>query len=191
MRDPIEQYLEDVLCWADLAKDDERSVGTELKEHLVSLTKKALGSNPKETYAMLKVEFGQPSKVGRGIAAAKGRLRTFLKKQRRRLPWHVGIGVFLAIVLRYTVVEAFYVAGDGVTPMIPKGSRCLVYKLAHSFVPGDVLVYRNSSGLNLLGKVIREGNSGDWIVERNIGTERTMTEVASNQIVGRVFLNTR
>ena len=34
MRDPKERYLEDVLCYADLAREDERRVGEELAEHL-------------------------------------------------------------------------------------------------------------------------------------------------------------
>jgi hypothetical protein len=188
----MERYLEDVMCAADLAGDDERCVGAELREHLSALVEKVSSSNPKEIYAMLKEQFGQPGKVGRGIAAAKGRARTFFKKQLRRLPWTVGVGLFLAFFVRYAVAQEFRVTGDGLSPIIPLGSRVFVYKLAQSFTAGDVVVYRDSSGFNLLGKVDRQSNSGSgWVVERNPGAKRVVNEIMRDQIVGRVFLNTR
>jgi hypothetical protein len=191
MRDPIDKYLEDVLCQADLARDDEHSVRAELKEHLETLMTSATVSNPKEIYTMLKDEFGNPKKVGRAIAHARGYLRTFFKKQRRTLPWKVGIAAVLLLAIRYSVAESFYVPGDGLSPEIPRGSRVLVYKLSHSFAPGDVIVYRHSQNQNWLGRIVRESNSGGWVVERNAGADRVVAEIADSQIIGRVFLNTR
>jgi hypothetical protein len=196
-RDPIEKYLEDVLCYADLAPEDERTVSAELNEHLHALIESTPLPNPKENYTpkeiytMLKDQFGLPKKVGRGIAIAKGRVRTYFKKQWRKLPWKVAIAFALAFVVRLTVAQAFYVSGDGVAPLIPRGSRVLVYKLANSFAPGDVVVYRNSQNENLLGKVVRETDTGGWIVQRYSGANCVTLEITKSQIVGRVFLNTR
>jgi ribosomal protein L35AE/L33A len=67
----------------------------------------------------------------------------------------------------------------------------LVYKLAHSFDPGDVVVYRNTSGEFLLGTVLRVSDSNGLLVARYTGSHREMHEVSRERIVGRVFLNTR
>lgn len=191
MRDPIEKYLENVLCYADLAIADERNVRAELAEHLHALVEGSGASNPREIYAMLKDQFGNPKQVGRGIAAAKGRLRTYFKKMGRKLPWQVGIALVLAFAVRFAVAEPFYVSGDGVTPLIPRGNRVLVYKLASSFNPGDVVVYRCDSRQYRLGIIRRESASGGWLVERNAGSAKEVQDVPRDRIIGRVFLNTR
>jgi uncharacterized protein YijF (DUF1287 family) len=191
MRDPIARYLEDVLCYADLAPRDERSVRAELSEHLHELTAPAQSSNPTEVYAMLKDQFGTPKRVGRGIAAAKGRLRTYFKKTARKLPLRVGIVLVLAFAVRYAVAQSFYVPGNSVSPAIPRGSRILVYKLAKSFDPGDVVVYRFANGEFRVGIIVHQSHDGGWLVEKNNGSTKERTDVARQDIVGRVFLNTR
>ena len=140
---------------------------------------------------MLKDQFGNTKKVGLNIAAAKGRLRTYFKKRVRKFPLKLAIALVLAFAVRFAVAESFYVSGDGAAPMIPCGSRVLVYKLAHSFNPGDVVVYRNTSGEFLLGTILRESDSDGWLVARYTGSQREVHEVPRERIVGRVFLNTR
>jgi hypothetical protein len=191
MRDPIAQYLEDVLSYADLARDDERSVRGELAEHLHELASSFPNSNPREIYAMLKDQFGNPKRVGRAIAAAKGRVRTYFKKLRRKLPMKIGIALVLAFAVRYAVAEEFYVAGSGVAPVIPQGSRVFVYKLAHSFKLGDVVVYKISNGVYLLGSIQKQNAGGDYLIERNSGSAKEVQDIQRQDIVGRVFLNTR
>jgi len=191
MRDPIEKYLENMLCYADLSIADERSVRAELAEHLHALVENSQAANPKETYAMLKDEFGNPKKVGGAIAAAKGRVRTYFKKVARKLPLRIAIALVLAFAVRYAVAEEFYVSGDGVAPIISRGSRVFVYKLANSFNPGDVVVYRNTTGEYLLGTIQRESNSNGWLVARNTGGKKEVQDVPRERIIGRVFLNTR
>jgi hypothetical protein len=191
MRDPIAKYLEDVLCYADLAPRDERSVRAELSEHLHELAAPAQSSNPTEVYAMLKDQFGTPKRVGRGIAAAKGRLRTYFKKTARKLPLRVGIALVLAFAVRYAVAQAFYIPGNAVSPVIPRGSGILVYKLAKSLDPGDVIVYRLPDGVYRVGIIIRQSQDGGWLTEKNNGSTKERTDVARQDIVGRVFLNTR
>ena len=60
MRDAIEKYLEETLCHADLSAADERGTRAELAEHLHRLVESFPNSNPKELYAMLKEQFGNP-----------------------------------------------------------------------------------------------------------------------------------
>lgn len=191
MYDPIERYLENVLCYADLARGDERNVRVELAEHLHALATQAQPKDPKEIYAMLNDQFGNPKTVGRSIAAAKGRVRTYFKKARRRWPWQIGIVVVLGLAARFAVAQSFYVAGDGASPMVPRGSRVLVYKLANSFHPGDVIVYRYSASEFRLGIIDRQVSDDRWLIERGQGRAKQTTELAREQIVGRVFLNTR
>src|SRR5580658_5471966 len=64
MRDPVQAFIEDVICYADLAPADERNVRAELAEHLHVLTSMSHISDPKEIYAMLKDQFGNPRIIG-------------------------------------------------------------------------------------------------------------------------------
>ena len=191
MRDGVEAYIEDVICYADLARGDERRVRAELTEHLNILAAMSRISDPKEIYAMLKDRFGNPRTIGRAIAAAKGRVRTYFKKLRRKLPWQIGIALVLALMVRHSIAEAFYVTGDGVNPQVPRGSRVLVYKLADSFNPGDVIVFRHSPSQCWMGVIVNQRPDGQWVIRRNSGTATETLVMPRDQIVGRVFLNTR
>jgi hypothetical protein len=187
MRDPIEKYLEDVLCYADLAAADEPSVRAELSEHIHLLVDSYQNSTPTEIYAMLKEQFGAPKRVGRAIAAAKGRMRTWFKKRVRKLPLKVGIALVLVFSIRYAVAQPFYVSGNGAAPMIPRGSRILVYKLARSFSPGDIVVFKIANGEYRVGSIVSKDTADGWLIERN----KQVQDIAHENIVGRVFLNTR
>ena len=84
MRDAIEEYLDQVMAHASLARPDHARVRAELKDHLAELVDAARkhSSTQEEITAMLENEFGKPEVVGEGISHAKGRVRTFLKKSR-------------------------------------------------------------------------------------------------------------
>ncbi len=118
-------------------------------------------------------------------------MRTYFKKRLRKLPLQLAVALVLAFGLRYAVAQEFYVTGDGVAPIICRGSRVFVYKLADSFHPQDVVVYRDTAGEYLLGTIERESNSNGWLVARNAGSKREVNDVPRERIVGRVFLNTR
>lgn len=140
---------------------------------------------------MLKDQFGNPKRLGRGIAAAKGRTRTYFKKMARKLPLRVGIALILAFAVRYAVAEEFYIAGNGVAPIIPLGSRVFVYKLAKSFNPADVVVYSIPNGQYRVGTIVHESPTGGWLIERNKAGKKEVQDIPRQNIVGRVFLNTR
>jgi hypothetical protein len=188
MLDAIERYLDEVLSWADLAVGDEWKVRQELAEHLHALAASAQTSNPKEVYAMLSDQFGKPKRIGKQVARAKGRLRTYWKKSVRKLPLRLAVCLLLALAVRHSVAEEFYAASDAAAPMIPRGSRMLVYKLARSFQAGDVIVFRHPDGHARMGTVKSQNPSGEVIVSR-IGHPDEI--VPLERVVGRVVLNTR
>ncbi len=136
---------------------------------------------------MLESEFGKPEVVGNGISNAKGRVRTYLKKLKRRLPIAVAACLVLAFSIRWAVAQPFYVPGKGAEPLIPQGSRILVYKLASEFRAGDVVVFRNLDGEALLG-IVKTDQGGVLTVSRNGEADR---EVPHAQVIGRVVANTR
>lgn len=136
---------------------------------------------------MIQDEFGKPGKVGRGIAAAKGRMRTYFKKQLHHLPIKLAAALVLAFAVRWSVAQTFYAAGPGAEPAIPQGSRVLVYKLARTFEPRDVIVFRVSDGTFRLG-IVKQQNGDTLLVSKHNEPERT---VPMSDVVGRVILNTR
>ena len=185
MRDGLERYLEDVICRANLAREDERVVEAELREHLQVLAAASQASTPKEIYAMLEQEFGPAKAIGSGIARAKGQFRTFLKKQMRIKP--IAVALVLAFMVRWAVAAPFYAASDAAAPQVPQGSRVLVYKLAKTFVLGDVVVYRNADNDFRMGIVT--GVQTDGLNVQKRGQDPMFVPI--DHIVGRVFLTTR
>jgi Signal peptidase, peptidase S26 len=191
MRDAIEEYLDQVMAHASLARRDQARVRAELKDHLVELTAEArkLSSNQEEISAMLENEFGKPEVVGKAISTAKGPVRTYLKKWKRGLPIAVAVSLVLYFSIRWAVAEPFYVPGNGAEPSIPQGSRVLVYKLASAFRAGDVVAFRNLEGEILLGIVKTDQEGGGVLtVSRNGEADR---EVPQARVIGRVVANTR
>lgn len=185
MSDPVQNYLDSVIASAGLNDADSRSVRAELNEHLQSLMSDRTFSTPQEVYAMLENEFGKPEQVGASIGRTKGRIRMFFKK-RRKLPLALAAALLLIVTVRVAVAQEFYVPGDSVAPAIPRGSRVFVYKLARSFAPDDVIVFRHQNYYEV-GIVQRQ--QGDTVLVAKHGQPDLW--VPLTQIVGRVFLNTR
>ncbi|HVT82630.1 MAG TPA: S26 family signal peptidase, partial [Phycisphaerae bacterium] len=158
MRDAIEEYLDRVMAHTYLSRHEQARVRAELKDHLAELVAEAGmdSSDHKEITVMLENEFGKPETVGKGISNAKGRVRTWLKKFKRGPLIAVAAGLVLNFSIRWAVAEPFYVPGKGAEPLIPQGSRVLVYKLASVFRAGDVVAFRNLDGEILLGIVKTE-----------------------------------
>ena len=192
MRDPVDTYLADVMAHARLAPDDERQVRAELCEHLHALAASAGASNlnPSETLAMLNEEFGDPKQIGKSIAASKGRLTAFLKKHRRKLATVAAIALVSVLSVRWAVAEVFYVPTASASPVIPKGSHVLVYKLSADYQPGDMVVYRTPDGQhNWLATVKAVDDSARTLtVSRNEAADQ---QVPRESVIGRVVLNTR
>ena len=189
MRDAIEDYLDQVMAHASLARRDRVRVREELKDHLAELVAEARNhsSTQEEITAMLENEFGKPEVVGEGISKAKGPVRTWLKKLKRGLPIAVAALLVLSFSIRWAIAEPFYVPGKGAEPAIPQGSRVLVYKLASVFRAGDIAAFRNLEGVVLLG-IVKADQGGVLTVSRNGEAD---LEVPHARVIGRVVANTR
>ncbi|MBI5687701.1 MAG: protein kinase [Verrucomicrobia bacterium] len=106
----------------------------------------------------------------------------------RKLFWEILIGVAIALALRTWVVAPYYAASDVVAPEIPRQSYVLVYKLAHAYAPGDIIVYK-ADGKAVLGRVAQAGPSnGALQIERR---NQSPQSVPLSSIVGKVIFNTR
>lgn len=189
MRDAIEEYLDQVMAHASLARCDQARVRAELKDHLAELAAEARkhSSTQEEITAMLESEFGKPEVVGKGISNARGRVRTYLKKLKRGLPIAVAVCLVLVFSIRWAIAEPFYVPGKGAEPLIPQGSRILVYKLASAYRAGDVVAFHNLDGQTLLG-IVKTDRADVLTVSRNGEADRVINHA---QVIGRVVANTR
>jgi len=83
----VEPYIDRIMEIANLARKDEKRVRSELKSHMQELLNAADKSNLTESEAMnmIKKEFGNAEELGKLIARARGKFRTYLKKQARML----------------------------------------------------------------------------------------------------------
>lgn len=136
---------------------------------------------------MLEKEFGNPEQIGNSIGRSKGRVRTLLPRRGRRWVVRAAVAAVVLLSVRFAVAEAFYVPSASLAPILPQGSRCLVYKLATHFQPGDVVVYR-AGPHNFVGSVVAVEPSGALRLHRNQSPE---VLVPLADIIGRVVLNTR
>lgn len=137
-----------------------------------------------------------PEQNGAGsIAAAFGRQRGGSKSSATRFGrgfrWKLSVSILVVLLVlgaRAFVLAPFRVVNDAVSPDIPLGSRVLVFKLARSYAPPDVIVYRHD-GRNMLGRVAQPGPENGWllIARRNEPPQ----SIPASEIVGRVVLNTR
>lgn len=78
----IEEYVDSILIAANLAPRDSRRAREELSEHLREAFKAARIRSRCDSEALQDViqEFGDPVQLGRMIASAKGKMRTYFKK---------------------------------------------------------------------------------------------------------------
>jgi hypothetical protein len=186
--DPVDAYLDRVMAAARLAGVDAPVVRAELRDHLRDLLEDHPSIQPSEVAAMIEREFGDPEEVGKSIGRSKGRVRTILKARGRRWGVRLAVAGVVLFSLRWAVAEVFYIPSTSLAPILPQGSRCLVYKLATHYQPGDVVVYRDGTHQFVGSVVTVDPVAGTLRVHRNTGPEVT---VPLGDVTGRVVLNTR
>lgn len=187
---PVEGYLDKVMAAARLAPGDARRVRGELQEHLLTLVESGVaeGLSEEEAWTMVRNEFGEPAALGEGIARAKGRLLTWMKKRSSRVLVSVAVVLLLTLTVRSYAVSLYRVAGASVEPYAVKGSHILVNRLVSTYQPEDLVVYR-TDGVTLVGVVkSAEGQDAYVIAKPN---RHTSAVVKREAIVGRVFMQTR
>ena len=182
----LEQYVNRIIEIADLAPRDARRVRGELQCHLGELLGAGNRQNLSESEVMNMVEkeFGNPEELGAMIARAKGRFRTYLKKQARRLPLSLAAAVVLAFAIKATAFEAFRVTTDSLSPRVPARSRLLVNKLSRHVDANDVIVFRLDADYKV--GIVRQTDPdrGVVVVHRNGEPD---VSVRNDQIIGKAF----
>lgn len=200
MRPSISRYVEAVLEAASLSRGDEREVHEELASDLSEFEEAAgkVGATDGEVLAMVENEFGKADVLGAAVARAKGRFRTYLKKEARQLPRAIVVAAVLAAVLRWQVVAPYRVRSGSMDPVLSDGSLVLVNQLAFRFdspQAGDVVAY-GERGCVCLAQVEQVVEGGEAVVVRksnpaasdSLGFPKT---VPSRDLFGRVWLVTR
>ena len=182
----VEQYINRIMENADLAYRDEKRVRSELESHIQELFQdgEVSGLTEMEAMNMIEKEFGNAERLGEMIAKEKGKFRTYLKKEARKVPITVAAALVIALTVRAVAFEAFVVKSDAVSPVIPNSSRVLVNKLSTDFETNDVVFFR-SDGEAKVGIIESIDKSrGGFIVSRN---DEENTFVPSDKIVGRAL----
>lgn len=184
----LDEYLDRIMEIADLAPRDEKRVRSELQMHLGELLDAGIKDDLSESEVtiMVRREFGSPEELGAMIAKARGRFRTYLKKQARRLPLTLAAALVLALAIKATAFQAFRVTNDAASPRVPACSRVLVNKLSRHPDVNDVVVFRVEEGYRV-GIVTRAQADGeDLVVHRNGEPDVVLP---GSQIVGKaIFL---
>lgn len=182
----VEQYINRIMETADLAGRDKKRVRGELESHIQELFRAGehSGLTEMEAMNMIENEFGNPEKMGKMIAAAKGKFRTYLKKQTRKVPVTVAAALVIAFTVRALAFEAFVVTSDAVSPLIPNNSRVLVNKLSTDFETNDVIFFRSDreAKVGIIENI--DKSRGGFIVSRN---DEENTFVPSDKIVGKAL----
>ena len=104
----------------------------------------------------------------------------------RRLARQLIIAAAIAIPIRAFAVAPYRAAGASVAPEVPAGSHVLAWRIAPTFIPGDIAVYREGDHA-FLGRVTSIGTDG-IVIARNNQPEQA---VPRDSIIGRVILTTR
>jgi len=113
------------------------------------------------------------------------------KGRRRAIKIGGGLAVALGLMfgVKTAVAEVYSVPVRAMEPELPVGSRVLVYKLASSYAPGQIVAYAHTTGQTYLGRVESFDPIGGTIVLSRNGTGQI--SVAERDVIGRVVLNTR
>jgi hypothetical protein len=182
----VEDYLDRIMEIADLAPRDAGRVRSELQSHLRELLDAGNRHRLSESEVanMVEKEFGSPEELGAMIAKARGRFRTYLKKQARRLPVTLAAAVVLALALKVTALEAVRVTTDTLSPRVPVNSRLLINKLSRHVDANDVIVFRLDEGYKI-GIVGQADPQRRGVVVRRAGDPDTF--VRTDQIIGKAF----
>ncbi len=200
MRPSVSRYVDAVLEAAALARRDEEEVREELAADLAEFEVVAgrVGATDEEVCAMIEGEFGKAEELGGAIARAKGRFRTYLKKETSHLPRNILVALGVALVLRWQVVSVYRVRSGSMEPILLSDSSVVVNKLAYRVggpAVGDVIAY-DEEGKVIVAEVESVAEGGGVVVVRKANPEASTSQgfpktVPTDDLIGRVWLITR
>lgn len=185
----IEEYMDRIMFEAALVPRDEQRVRQELEEHLHEIVELRDGSTLTTEDVMMKLEkeFGDPEELGKAIARAKGKFRTFLKKELRKAPRDIVIAVVIAFALKAAVVQAFVAKGNQLPSGLEVGNYVLVNKLASHYEPNDIVVCK-IDGKPYFYEVAAADDEDGRIT---LAKADELLVVEEDSIIGKVILQTR
>jgi uncharacterized protein (TIGR03435 family) len=125
---------------------------------------------------------GPVNTTGRGIAGAGPAGDKFKRRLKKFFLVQLLVVFVIAMGIRAFFLQPFEAATDAAAPEIPRGSRFLVWKLAHRFAPGDLIAYRHEGWVSV-GRVAG-GEVGAVSVRRNGEAD---TIVPPRDILGKVI----
>ena len=189
----FERYVDEVLDAAALHDGDEANVREELSSHLADLESQLDGMNltEQEAFTMMEKNFGSPRELGESIARAKGRFRTYLKKEARKFPIAAGVALTLAFGIRWQALETLRMNNASMEPIIPAGGYAVVNKLAHRFGeirPGDLIAYKDG------GRPVIAVVQGPVVAQGALRVSKggaEPVEIGRDSLVGRVWIVAR
>jgi phage repressor protein C with HTH and peptisase S24 domain len=188
--DSTTRYLDAVLASASLARRDAAAVREELAAHAHAILEAAepRPQDEQEVFAMLEREMGSAEELGASIADAKGRFRTGLKKQLRRVPVALAAVLVLVLGVRAYAAEVFRIGGTSMDPILPNGAHVLVEKWSDPEV-GDIVVFRDAAGINIVATVDAVGEDALTLSKANASARGDWPRLLdAADVVGRVWL---
>ena len=103
----------------------------------------------------------------------------------KRMLWPVLIALVSAVVAWSILLKLVRLETDAVSPEIPRSSRVLLYRLARSFEPGDIVAYRHDDGRLMLARVVKFDKAARRVkVDRN---DSEPESIALSDVVGRAI----
>jgi hypothetical protein len=183
----VEQYIDRIMEIADLTRKDEKRVHSELVSHIQELLNagEKSGLTESEVLEMIEKEFGNPEELGKTIAKARGKFRTYLKKKTKKTLITIAVTLVIALAIRAVAFEAFRVTSDVASPVVPNGSRVLVNKFTGDFKVDDVIVFRPEKQA-MVGIIKTIDSDRDGVIVSRKNQEDVF--VSKDKIVGKAFI---
>ncbi|MFR7983979.1 signal peptidase I [Zhenpiania hominis] len=103
-----------------------------------------------------------PSKKKARRVLRPRKIWNWIRKGWRWFAVEVVLVFFTVWLLFHVIFDIFLVSGDSMKPEIQDGDRVVIFQLARSFEPGDIIVFRTSEGETRIKRVIAvEGDTVD------------------------------
>ncbi|WP_372365278.1 hypothetical protein [Candidatus Uabimicrobium sp. HlEnr_7] len=181
----MDSYLKEVMKAANLFYKDEKRVVNELKDHLYEIinAKNVNKMSEKEMWKMVEKEFGDPQKLGEEIASAKGKFLTYCKKS--FLSWKSWVIPITIIAIIWTCGLFMRIKTAKISPIIQKDSLVFVWRWVYSFMPGDVVVYKEEKRYKYA--LVTQVDSDKLVI--SVGKEQKILD--QENVWGKIILQTR
>jgi uncharacterized protein (TIGR03435 family) len=142
------------------------------------------------------VEMAKRGQARRAITSGQPAGSKFQRWFKKNLLIKLPVAFVIAMVIRAFFLQPFRADTDAAAPEIPRGSRFLVWKLTHTFKPGDLIAYRENGWISMdrvvsAGRIIlgdpKQGDSSENDVVLASRNGRADFAVPRHAILGKVI----